>query len=131
MFTFVTPDNPPSVEALYVLAHRKLSQEQPEDAATLLRLMLHLTPTDERAWLGLGLCHEQVGQFDIARELYAAGTVAANPAARCALACARLLVNENRTELALHFFEDAARLAERNHDYNLAETATREMGALS
>jgi hypothetical protein len=57
--------------------------------------MLKAAPRDERAWLGLGECHERIEQPRIAAELYGAGSIVAGDdgmtSVRCLIARARML----------------------------------------
>jgi Tfp pilus assembly protein PilF len=112
---------------LYVLAHRKMTDGNYRDAATLLRLMLHLAPEDERSWFALALCHEQIGQIDVARQLYAAGAVAAKPAGRCALASARMCLELGRMEEATQQYELALAAFAARGDDELHQLTEREM----
>lgn len=80
-----------AVDALYAMGHSKYSLGCFADAAAIFRIMIQAVPEDERGWLALGECHEQVGHSQIALELYGAGTVAVMHAARCEIARARLL----------------------------------------
>jgi hypothetical protein len=84
-----------TVEALYATGYELLAQERIANAASAFRTMLRIAPRDERAWLGVGECHERADQLRIAIELYGAGSVAAgengHPSVRCLLARARLL----------------------------------------
>jgi Flp pilus assembly protein TadD len=119
----------PPTESLYALAFSKLGQHSYCDAACLLRLMLHLAPTDERAWLGLGLCHERLGQLEVASQLYASGVLAANPSGRCALACARLLGRRGLDDDATRLYEHAVTAFELRGEEQLANVAREEMEA--
>jgi tetratricopeptide (TPR) repeat protein len=116
-------------EALYALAHRKLGDEHYQDAAVLLRLMLHLAPADERAWLALGLCHENMGQLRLASELYAAGVLAASPAGRCALACARVLDRQDRGCEATDLYLSAIQAFEVSGEVDLLRLSRSEFEA--
>jgi thioredoxin-like negative regulator of GroEL len=84
-----------TLEALYATGYELLAQERIANAASAFRTMLRIAPRDERAWLGVGECHERAGQLRIAIELYGAGSVAAakngHASVRCLLARARLL----------------------------------------
>lgn len=114
-------------EALYTLAHRKLGEQRYVDAAALLRLMLHVAPTDERAWLALGLCHERLGQLGTASELYATGVLAARPTGRCALACARVLERQGRSDEAGELYEHAIEAFETRGEDDLARLCRQEL----
>lgn len=79
-----------AVETLYATAIWLLDGARVLPAADLFRTMVLAAPADERAWLGLGACHEALGQGDFAIALYEHGSAAA-PGARCHVARARLL----------------------------------------
>ena len=81
-----------AIEAIYAIGHTLLEQQRAVEAAKVFRVMLRLVPTDERGWLGLGACHEELDDLDIASELYGAGwTVAQPPSARCLSALSRVM----------------------------------------
>jgi hypothetical protein len=106
------PARDAAIEAVYAAAHLCLTGERFSEAAKLFRFMLRAAPRDERAWLGLGACHERALQPRIAMELYAAGSVVAGRergSVRCMLARARTAASLGRdpTE-ALEAAEQAA-----------------------
>jgi len=78
-------------DALYTIAHWLIRCARYRDAASVFRLMGLAEPTDERAWLGLGACHEALGQSDLALEMYGTGRAMAPSGARVEIARARLL----------------------------------------
>jgi tetratricopeptide (TPR) repeat protein len=121
--------DPRHTEALYTLAYHKLSQQNHHDAACLLRLMLHLAPSDERAWLGLGLCHEREGQLEMASQLYASGVLANRASGRCALACARVLDRRGLDDECRDLYEHAVEAFEQSGDDELAHAARSELEA--
>jgi tetratricopeptide (TPR) repeat protein len=100
-----------TVEKLYGLGHWLLSQERYADAALAFRTMLRSAPTDERSWLALGSCHEQIGQLRIALELYSAGTALVPTSVRCQIARARLLCRLNRALEADEALDKASEVA--------------------
>ncbi len=136
MYTHNFAPTPPTtdamaVEALYAMGHSLHSQERFADATAVFRIMLQLAPTDERSWLGLGECHERLGQLRIALEMYGAGTVANEHAGRCELARARVLRALDQTSEADDALDQADEIADRTDDAELAlmirqerETAT-------
>ena len=104
-----------------------LGRQRFEDAAIVFRTMALAQCSDERAWLGLGSCHEGIGQLDIATSLYeVAGTVAA-PALRCAIARGRSLRALGRNDEALSALEHARDLALESADEDLASLAAYEL----
>lgn len=96
-----------SIEALYATGHWLLEQGRHADAAVVFRAMALVVADDERAWLGLGECHERNGQPGIASELYRIGTEVAGPAVRCAIARGRVLRQLGREDLAAEAFAAA------------------------
>jgi tetratricopeptide (TPR) repeat protein len=124
-----TANSGPRLEALYALAYRKLNEHNHADAGALLRLMLHVAPGDERAWLALGLCHERLGQLKLASELYAAGAMAARPSGRCALACARVLDRQGQSDSASELYVHAVEAFEATADHELATHCRDELEA--
>jgi Flp pilus assembly protein TadD len=87
-----TPEGSRAIEAIYAIGHTLLEQQRTVEAAKAFRVMLRLVPTDERGWLGLGACHEELDDLDIASELYGTGwTVAQPPSARCLAALSRVV----------------------------------------
>lgn len=120
-----TKCTPQQILAIYVKGKRLLDSDKHHDAAVMFRLMVYVAPNDERAWLGLGLCHEKQGQALIARELYALGGTAAN-SAKCLIACARLIAKQGDKEAAGVYFERAVALAEARGDEALVTLAAKE-----
>jgi len=84
-----------AIEAIYATGHWLLARERISEAARVFRLMLRAAPRDERAWLGLGECHERIEQPRIAAELYGAGSIVGGDegmmSVRCLIARARTL----------------------------------------
>lgn len=108
-----------AVESLYALGHWLVTQDRFHDAAVVFRLMLRAAPTDDRGWLALGLCHERLGQPEVALELYGGGAVAAEPSARCHLARFRVLWDLDRLHEADEAIEIAREVAEQGDDDDL------------
>jgi tetratricopeptide (TPR) repeat protein len=81
--------------------------------------MALLAPTDERSWLGLGACHEALGQPDLALKMYATGRALARRSVRCDLARVRLLRAADRDDEAEAILELAAEAAETLDDETL------------
>jgi Tfp pilus assembly protein PilF len=105
-----------ATEALYATAHWLQSEGRTKDAASVFRAMVVTTPRDERGWLGLGLCHEKLGQEHIALEMYGTGRVMARPAPRCELARARVYRTQGESDKADEALENAEHLAEQLDD---------------
>lgn len=127
------PAAPPSeamaVEALYAMGHSLHAQDRFAESAAVFRIMLKVAPADERSWLGLGECHERLGQLDVALELYGAGTIANEDAARCELARARVLREMGDGRDADEAFDAAAEIAERIGDRGLSRLVEQERRA--
>jgi Flp pilus assembly protein TadD len=117
------------IEALYATAHWLFAQDRTADAACVFRAMALLAPQDERAWLGLGACHESLRQPKLAMEMYGTGRVLARPGVRCDLARARVLRANDRTEEAEAALEHAAQVAEEQGDEALLELVAVERRA--
>jgi len=100
-----------AIEALYQRGFLLHAEERYRDAAAVFGAMMQASPTDERSWLALGDCHEKLGQFQIALELYSAGSIAADPAPRCQLSRFRTLYDMNRVSDAQHAYDRAMQLA--------------------
>ena len=120
-----------AAEQLYALGYWLIGQERYADAAVVFRLGMQAAPRDERIWLGLGLCHERIGQLDLARQLYGLGSVAAEPAPRCLVAAARVLVQQDDAEKAAELYELALGLIDDLDDAeDLRARVVRERGEL-
>lgn len=114
------------VEALYAVSHWLLEQGKFRDAASILRTMVQVAPTDERGWLALGVCHEHADQPEVAIEMYGTGSALCHPSPRCQLARARLLRAAGDEAEAFEAYEAAAEAAA--HDGELAELIDSERG---
>jgi Tetratricopeptide repeat len=129
------PSRPSAVEAIYAAAHWLLARDRPADAAKVFRVMVQVVPRDERAWLGLGECHERVDQLRIAAELYAAGSVIAgrgqSPSVRCLVARARALFALDRDADTAWSLDAAARAATEQGDEDLSTLVENERRRLS
>lgn len=121
----------PSVEALYAAGHWLLTAERFADAAVVFRTMALAAPSDERAWLALGGCHEGIGQLEIAISLYEIAATVAGPAVRCTIARSRSLRELGRVDEADSFLEQARELALACGDDELASVAEYELRVAS
>jgi tetratricopeptide (TPR) repeat protein len=129
--TSAAPSETHAVEAIYATGHWLLSKERHGDAAKVFRVMLHAAPTDERAWLALGECHERIGQHRIALELYGTGSVLAATAVRCHVARARVLHLLERDVEAEAALETAEKLAAARDDESLVTLVAGERERLA
>ena len=116
------------VEVLYGTGHWLLTSDRPEDAATVFRGMALLAPRDERAWLGLGACHEAVDQPALALEMYGTGLVLERRAVRLWVARARLLRTLGQTEEADEALRTGEEVAEALGDEALIALVAAERG---
>ncbi len=71
--------------------------------------MITVAPGDERGWLGLGICHEQVEQPEVAIEVYRSASFVLARGARCELAAYRLLVEHGGDDESAEFMLEQAR----------------------
>lgn len=115
-----------SLEAVYATGYWLYQQERYEEAASVFRVLLQASPTEERSWLALADCHEKSGHWNIALELYGTGTVVAQPAPRCMLARARLLRIMERDVEAEEAYDEAEALADQVDDFCLKRTIRNE-----
>ncbi len=129
------PTRATTIEAVYATAHWLLARERAADAARVFRVMLGIAPRDERGWLGLGECHERIGQQRIAAELYGAGSVAAGGvhpvSVRCLVARARALAKLDRAADVETALDAAARAAQQQGDADLVALVESECRRLS
>jgi Flp pilus assembly protein TadD len=112
-------DEKRGVEALYATGHWLLTQDRVQDGASVFRAMALIAPKDERAWLGLGACHEALDQPKVALHMYATGRILARPAIRCDIARSRLLRASDRGDEADVVLEEAKLNAETIDDETL------------
>ena len=118
-----------ATELLYAQGMQLHGIDRFADAAAVFRLMLRVAPSDERGWLALGDCHQQVSQNEVALELYAAGMIAAEPAPLCAIARFRALWDLDRLMEADDAFAEAERLADEGSDPSLIHQLAQERQA--
>lgn len=88
-----------AIEALYATAKWLFDENRPIDAIHVFRAMLVAAPLDERGWLGLGACHDALGQPSIALQLLTHGATSCG-GVRCHVARARILRTLGRDEEA-------------------------------
>ena len=99
-------------DALYAGGIWMLERDRPFDAAHFFRAMLIDSPTNERAWLGLGTCHERLDQDEEARDIYLAAYVAASRKVRCGIALSRVYRRGGQAETAASTLESLDDFAE-------------------
>jgi tetratricopeptide (TPR) repeat protein len=115
-----------AAEALYATGHLLLGDDKPAHASGVFRAMALLAPTDERAWLGLGACHEAIGQDLVALEMYGTGRTLARTPVRAELARARQLRKLGRDDESERALERAETLAAALDDEVLALLVSEE-----
>lgn len=122
----MSPDNlTEAAEAIYATGHLLLEQDRLRDAADVFRAMLLLFPSDERAWLALGVAHERMGQDAVAIELFSMGILAVPGAVRTRIALANALRNAGRDSDADAVFDAAEENAEASDDSELVKLVGR------
>jgi hypothetical protein len=112
-----------AIEAMYATAHWLASQRRWHDASDVFRAMAFFAPSDERGWLGLGLCHESLGHGFLALQMYGVG-FAMTRSVRCEIARARALRQAGRDDEAEVALERAAAAAD-EHDNDDERTLVR------
>lgn len=117
-----------AVETLYATAHELLTGGRTNDAVAVFRAMLIVAPTDERAWLGVALCHVELDQPEVAISLLDTAQEGDVGGARCALARARLLRVHGSPEETRSAYLLAAETALRGGEREIAELAHSEGG---
>jgi hypothetical protein len=125
-FLALTSTSPPvkhekEMDALYYVGHKLLADGRPVDAAVVFRAMLMTSAGDERAWVGLGACHEALDQLDLAREMYGTGRVLAKPAGRCEIGLLRLARSAGDGDLVASCLDRASDIAAETEDPELAQ----------
>jgi Flp pilus assembly protein TadD len=125
----MNPTKQASADALYGVGHWLLEQERSKDAMHVFRMMLVLAPTDERAWLGLGACHENMNEPEKAARLYALAPQACSGSVRLAVALGRVLRKLDRDADADDAFAKAADLAAARGEVELAALVATEARA--
>lgn len=118
-----------TADTFYATGYWLLEQQRHEDAKHVFRTMLTLAPSDERAWLALGACHEGVHELDKAARLYALAQFACGVALRCLVASARVLRKLERDEEAADAYAKAAGFAADTDDHEVAAIVAAEGGA--
>ena len=109
------------VEGLYAVAYRFLEAGHVPHAIRAFRVMVRFAPTDERGWLGLGTCHEQLADDDVAEEIFGAGALVSEPrSARCLVALARLRAKDGDRRSALEILMEAQDLTEPESELQVA-----------
>lgn len=116
------------LEGLYAVAYGFLDAGRVVEAVHAFRVMVRLAPIDERGWIGLANCHQELGDDDVAAELLGAGALVSSPrSARCLIALARLRMREGDHAGAEELLDEARTIAEET-DSSLLPTIMSEHG---
>lgn len=107
-----------AVESLYATGKWFLDDGCTDKAMDVFRVLLIIASTDERGWLGIGACHDALGQASTALDLYTLGAEAAK-SARCHVARARALRALSRDDEADAALEEAEALLDGDDDDDL------------
>ena len=113
-----------TLDALYATGHWLMSQDRHRDALSLFRTMLLVDARDERGWLALVACHEELDETEKAIAL-----CRLVGSARCTIARARLHRAAGDRYDANEAYDEALRLAEAMNDDDLAALITAEARA--
>lgn len=106
-------------DGLYSIGHSMLEADRWRDAADVFRAMVLTAPRDERSWVALGKCHEELGQPEVAVELYSLGTLCVPDGVRCRVALSRALRERGDDLNADSVMDAAAALAADSDDDEL------------
>jgi tetratricopeptide (TPR) repeat protein len=113
-------------DRFYSVGFQMLEAERWRDAADVFRAMVLTWPRDERSWIALGRCHEEMGQAEVAVELYSLGTLCAPASVRCRLALGRALAARGADEQAAAVLDAAEAAADQTGDPDLISLVERE-----
>jgi tetratricopeptide (TPR) repeat protein len=109
-----------TLDALYATGHWLMQQNRHRDALSLFRTMMLVDGRDERGWLALAICHEELDEIEKAIELCRLAVSACGPrAVRCSIARARFSRAQGDYAQATDAYEEALRLAEASGDAEL------------
>ncbi len=112
-----------ALEALYTTGLWLMDRGRLTDAIRVFQAMMVCKPTDERGWLALGTCHEQLENLDVAYAIFEAGRHAAGPGIRCEIARARLAHAMGNDDVADEAYAAAINKADETYDEELRELA--------
>lgn len=117
---FAGEDGVVVANAMYSMAFDMITNARWSDASDVFRAMVLFCPRDERGWLGLGRCHQELGQVDVAIELYLLGIRAVPRAVRLRLALADAFRETERDDDARYVLDAAEELASALDDDELS-----------
>lgn len=115
-----------AIDALYGLGHWLMEQKRTSDALHVFRTLMMSAPDDERGWLGLGVCHEELGHDVVARDLYTLAAASIPLSFRCSLAQARILRRLGASHLADDAYDAAIDRAETLDQHQIAHAIAHE-----
>ncbi|MDB4941074.1 MAG: hypothetical protein JWP97_608 [Labilithrix sp.] len=92
----------------------------------MFHLIAKLSPTDERGWLGIGVCHEGLDDLDAALSIYTLGQGTAR-SARCIVARARVLDRLDRGDDASDVLDHALTCEWSDDDVELLQAERRRL----
>jgi Flp pilus assembly protein TadD len=118
-----------AADGLYACGHALLSEERFHEAASVFRALAAALPEDERGWLGLGACHEGVGQPEIAAQMYETGAAIVPGSTRVQLALSRALRGLGKDTEADTALDRAEAAADASDDTTMAALVTAERRA--
>lgn len=99
-------------ERVYASAYEALENDDLKSAERFFGLLAVLAPTDERAWVGLGVTRERCGDWPMAAARYSIGSALVPQSAWCHLGRARALEQLGRSDEAELAFDEAETCAE-------------------
>lgn len=121
--------NAQTLDALYAVGHGLMGQDRHHEALSLFRTMLLVDAHDERGWLALATCHEQLDELEKALALCDLAMRACEGAVRVAIARARLFRALGAADEARQAYAEAAELAAEADTQELASLIQTERGA--
>jgi tetratricopeptide (TPR) repeat protein len=117
-------------DALYLVGHRLIGLQRYRDALSVFRTMLLVNPRDERGWLALATCHQELDEPEKAITICHLAEVACeNKAVRCTIARARIHRSLGSFEEAAEAYAQASRVADALDDRDAAIVIASEGGA--
>ncbi len=123
-----TIDRTKAIDAIYAAGHFLFTNDRVLEALDLFRTMMLAAPTDERGWLGLGACHEMLGEDDRALDIYRIARRAISRHTRIEIAMARSFKARGEHGDAADAYARAAQCAEAENRNDLLAVIEQESG---